>query len=71
MSLTMLRRKPDRGLGNIHASASAPSRNIDWVLIGGMLGIIAIGYPATAIAGERQRGTLEVLLARPVSRRRR
>ena len=34
-----------------------------------LLGIIAIGYPATAIAGERQRGTLEVLLARPVSRR--
>ncbi|MFH0751015.1 MAG: ABC transporter permease subunit [Chloroflexota bacterium] len=30
----------------------------------------AIGGPAGAIAGERQRGTLEVLLARPISRRR-
>lgn len=34
-----------------------------------LLGIVAIGYPGTAIAGERQRGTLEVLLAKPVSRR--
>ena len=44
MSLTMLRRKPDRGLGNIHASASAPSRNIDWVLVGaqGLLAVIGL-----------------------------
>lgn len=34
-----------------------------------MMGIMAIGFPAIAIAGERQRGTLEVLLARPISRR--
>lgn len=33
-----------------------------------MLGIFAIGAASTAIAGERQRGTLEVMLARPVSR---
>jgi len=33
-----------------------------------MIGIFAIGATSTAIAGERQRGTLEVLLARPVSR---
>ena len=33
-----------------------------------MLGIFAVGATATAIAGERQRGTLEVLLSRPVSR---
>jgi ABC-2 type transport system permease protein len=31
--------------------------------------IFAIGFATAAIAGERQRGTLEVLLARPVSRR--
>ena len=30
---------------------------------------LAVGFPVAAIAGERQRGTLEVLLARPVSRR--
>lgn len=31
--------------------------------------IFAVGFAAAAVAGERQRGTLEVLLARPVSRR--
>ena len=34
-----------------------------------LVGIMAIGFPAIAIAGERQRGTLEVILARPISRR--
>ena len=32
-----------------------------------MLGIFAVGSTTGAIAGERQRGTLEILLARPVS----
>ncbi len=35
-----------------------------------LVAILAIGHPIGALAGERQRGTLEVLLARPVSRRR-
>lgn len=35
-----------------------------------MVAIFAIGLPASALAGERQRGTLEVLLSRPISRRR-
>jgi ABC-2 type transport system permease protein len=34
-----------------------------------LMGIMALGFPALAVAGERQRGTLEVLLARPISRR--
>jgi ABC-2 type transport system permease protein len=34
-----------------------------------LTGIVAIGFPATAIAGEREKGTLEVTLARPISRR--
>jgi ABC-2 type transport system permease protein len=33
------------------------------------MGIVAIGFPATAIAGEREKGTLEVTLSRPISRR--
>lgn len=33
-----------------------------------LMGIFAVGFPLAAIAGERQRGTLEVLLARPISR---
>ena len=32
--------------------------------------VFAVGFATGAIAGERQRGTLEVLLARPLSRRR-
>ena len=35
-----------------------------------LVAIFAIGHPVGALAGERQRGTLEVLLARPISRRR-
>jgi ABC-2 type transport system permease protein len=31
--------------------------------------VFAVGFSASAIAGERQRGTLEVALARPVARR--
>lgn len=34
-----------------------------------LLGIMAIAFPALAIAGERDRGTLEVTLSRPISRR--
>ncbi len=32
--------------------------------------VFAVGFSASAVAGERQRGTLEVALARPISRRR-
>jgi ABC-type transport system involved in multi-copper enzyme maturation permease subunit len=31
--------------------------------------VFSVGYAASAVAGERQRGTLEVALSRPVSRR--
>jgi ABC-2 type transport system permease protein len=31
--------------------------------------VFAVGFASSAVAGERQRGTLEVILARPVSRR--
>lgn len=31
--------------------------------------VFAVGFAASAVAGERQRGTLEVLLSRPLSRR--
>ena len=35
-----------------------------------LVSIFAIGFTTASVAGERQRGTLEVLLARPLSRRR-
>jgi ABC-2 type transport system permease protein len=34
-----------------------------------LLSVFAVGFTTSAIAGERQRGTLEVLLARPIPRR--
>jgi ABC-2 type transport system permease protein len=34
-----------------------------------MTSVFAIGFSSSAVAGERQRGTLEVTLARPISRR--
>lgn len=34
-----------------------------------LIGIMAIAFPALAIAGEREKGTLEVTLSRPISRR--
>ena len=34
-----------------------------------ILGVMFVGFPILSIVGERQRGTLEVLLARPISRR--
>ncbi|HET7029271.1 MAG TPA: ABC transporter permease subunit [Candidatus Limnocylindrales bacterium] len=34
-----------------------------------LVSIFAIGFATSAVAGERQRGTLEVVLARPLSRR--
>jgi len=33
-----------------------------------LISVFAIGFTTSAVAGERQRGTLEVLLARPLSR---
>lgn len=34
-----------------------------------LMGIMAIAFPALAIAGERDKGTLEITLSRPLSRR--
>jgi putative exporter of polyketide antibiotics len=45
------------GLGYIHPISIA------------LLAVFAIAYPLSVVAGERQRGTLENILARPISRR--
>ena len=42
----LLSRKPDSGLGNIRSSPSAPSRNIDWVL---MLAVSALSIIGLAV----------------------
>jgi ABC-2 type transport system permease protein len=35
-----------------------------------LVSVFAVGFTTASVAGERQRGTLEILLSRPVSRRR-
>ena len=35
----------------------------------GLMLVFAVGFSAASVAGERQRGTLEILLSRPLSRR--
>src|SRR6266511_3108146 len=35
-----------------------------------LVSVFAVGFASGAVAGERERGTLEVLLSRPLSRRR-
>jgi rod shape determining protein RodA len=43
VALSFIQRKPDSGLGNIHASPSAPSRNIDYVLLFAQGALAVIG----------------------------
>ena len=43
MSLPLLNRRPNRGLGNIRSSPGDPSRNIDWVLLVSQAMLTVIG----------------------------
>ena len=56
------------GSGSLFTLPGAVTLGLQHPLAIAMIGIFAIGASATAVAGERARGTLEVLLARPVSR---
>jgi ABC-2 type transport system permease protein len=56
------------GSGSLFSLPGAVTLGTQHPMALAMLGIFAVGATATAIAGERQRGTLEVLLARPLSR---
>ncbi len=57
------------GSGDLFSLTGSITLGLQHPLFLAMLGIFAVGVASTAIAGERQRGTLEVLLARPISRR--
>ncbi len=65
----LLERMSSFGSGNLFTLGGTLTLGTQHPLVIAMLGVFAIGTAATAIAGERQRGTLEVLLARPISRR--
>ncbi|HEX2221933.1 MAG TPA: ABC transporter permease subunit [Candidatus Limnocylindria bacterium] len=57
------------GSGDFFTVAGSATLGLQHPLAIAILAVLAVGSSATAIAGERQRGTLEVLLARPLSRR--
>ena len=56
------------GSGSFFSLPGAVTLGTQHPLAIAMLGIFAVGATATAIAGERQRGTLEVMLSRPLTR---
>lgn len=58
------------GGGDIFSLPGALALSLSHPITLALTSIFAVGFPASAVAGERQRGTLEVLLARPISRRR-
>jgi beta-exotoxin I transport system permease protein len=57
------------GSGSLFTLPGAITLGLEHPLTLAMLGIFAVGATTGAVAGERQRGTLEVLLARPIARR--
>ena len=57
------------GSGNLFTISGAITLGTQHPLVIALIGIFAVGGAALAISGERQAGTLEVLLARPLPRR--
>ncbi|HEY7332287.1 MAG TPA: ABC transporter permease subunit [Candidatus Limnocylindria bacterium] len=58
------------GSGNFFTLPGALTLGLQHPLAIAFVGVFALGSPVTAVAGERERGTLEVLLSRPLSRQR-
>lgn len=56
------------GSGSLFTLPGSITLGLQHPLAIAMLGVFAVGASSTAIAGERASGTLEVLLARPISR---
>lgn len=56
------------GSGSLFTLPGAITLGLQHPLAIAMISIFAVGAASTAVAGERARGTLEVLLARPISR---
>lgn len=57
------------GSGSLFTLGGAMTIGVQHPIAIGFLGVFAVGAAAGAVAGEREAGTLEVLLARPLSRR--
>lgn len=57
------------GSGSLFTLPGALTLGLQHPMTIAFVGVFAVGSTVAAIAGERERGTLEVLLARPLSRR--
>ena len=57
------------GGGDIFSLTGAVALGLVHPISVGLNLVFAVGFGAAAVAGERQRGTLEILLSRPLSRR--
>jgi ABC-2 type transport system permease protein len=57
------------GGGDIFSLAGSVALGVVHPISVALVGVFAVGFGAAAVAGERERGTLEVLLARPIHRR--
>jgi ABC-2 type transport system permease protein len=58
------------GSGDFFTLAGALTLGLQHPLAIAFVAVFAVGSPVAAVAGERERGTLEVLLSRPISRHR-
>lgn len=58
----------DFGGGDVLSLSGAIALGFAHPISVALLAVFAVGFSVAAIAGERQRGTLEVLLARPIGR---
>lgn len=67
--LPLLRQFANFGGGNMFSLSGSIALGFIHPIAIALLAVFAIGLPLGSIAGERQRGTLENVLARPVSRR--
>ena len=67
--LPLLQQFANFGGGNMFSLSGSIALGFIHPIAIALLAVFAIGLPLGAIAGERQRGTLENVLARPVSRR--
>jgi len=67
-SVPLLAQFSNFGGGNLFTITGAVAMGFTHPFTLLLVGIMAVAFPALAIAGERDRGTLEVTLSRPISR---
>ena len=65
---SLFRQLSNFGSGNLFTLPGAVTLGTQHPFLLALIGVFAVGSASLAIAGERQSGTLEVLLARPISR---